>query len=182
MSTTTAYLAFSTLLTQSNQSISPAELQGVLFGRSCAGAGFDPDVWLSDAHEFLETPIEKSVQQALLGLQAMIKTELQGADMSIVLLLPSDDVSISERSQALALWCQGFLNGFGLIVQNQALSSEAREVLQDMAAIAQMQEIVDDSEEAESNYMQLMEYLRVAPLLLFSEFAKHTRAVSNSVH
>ncbi len=35
------YQAFATLLTASGHNVSPAELHGLLLGRSCAGAGFD---------------------------------------------------------------------------------------------------------------------------------------------
>jgi hypothetical protein len=45
-------------------------------------------------------------------------------------------------------------------------------VLQDLAAIAQVQSALEESEDGESDYMEVMEYLRVAPLLLFSECAK----------
>jgi len=48
------YNAFATLLTSSGHPVSPAELHGLLLGRSCAGAGFDVDGWLIDAAELLE--------------------------------------------------------------------------------------------------------------------------------
>ena len=78
----------------------------------------------------------------------------------------------AERALALGQWCQSFLTGFGLTAGDRALSSEAMEVLQDMAAIAQVQDSLEESEDGESDYMEVMEYLRVAPLLLFTECAK----------
>ncbi|MGC3194766.1 UPF0149 family protein, partial [Pseudomonas aeruginosa] len=42
----------------------------------------------------------------------------------------------------------------------------------DMAAIAQVQGQLEDSEDGETDYMEDMEYLRVAPLLLFAECGK----------
>lgn len=48
----------------------------------------------------------------------------------------------------------------------------SEEVLQDMAAIAQVQGQLEDSEDGETDYMEVMEYLRVAPLLLFAECGK----------
>ncbi|MDO5910347.1 UPF0149 family protein, partial [Pseudomonas aeruginosa] len=53
-----------------------------------------------------------------------------------------------------------------------SLTGEAEEVLQDMAAIAQVQGQLEDSEDGETDYMEVMEYLRVAPLLLFAECGK----------
>lgn len=167
-----AYAAFATLLGDSVQPVSPAELHGLLLGRSCAGAGFDVEPWLADAAELLGAPAQENTRQALIGLQEMVKGELSGDDIAIVLLLPNDDAPLAERTMALGQWCQSFLTGFGLAAGDRALSREAMEVLQDMAAIAQIQDSLEESEDGESDYMEVMEYLRVAPLLLFTECAK----------
>lgn len=166
------YAAFATLLASSAQPVTPAELHGLLLGRSCAGAGFDAESWLIDAVELLGAEPDEPVRQALIGLQEMVKGELAGDDIAIVLLLPSDDAPLAERALALGQWCQSFLAGFGLVAGDRALSGEAVEVLQDLAAIAQIQDSLDESEDGESDYMEVMEYLRVAPLLLFTECAK----------
>ncbi|MHA6494902.1 YecA/YgfB family protein [Pseudomonas borbori] len=166
------YAAFAALLASSGHSVSPAELHGLLLGRSCAGAGFAIDDWLVDAAELLGAAPQDTVRQALIGLQEMAKGELSGSEVTVVLLLPSDDAPLSERAVALGQWCQGFLGGFGLTVQDKALSAEAMEVLQDLSAIAQVQNALEESEDGENDYMEVMEYLRVAPLLLFSECAK----------
>lgn len=163
------YNAFATLLNSSGHPVSPAELQGLLLGRSCAGAGFDPEGWFADASMLLEKEPEDNVRQALVGLQEMVKAELTSDDMTVVLLLPGDDESLADRAAAMGQWCQGFLAGFAL-VGNQSLSQETQEVLQDLAAIAQVQDTLEESEDGESDYMEVMEYLRVAPLLLFTEF------------
>ena len=166
------YAAFATLLASSGQPVSPAELHGLLLGRSCAGSGFDLEPWLVDATELLGSEPQDNVRQALVGLQEMVKGELSGSEVTVVLLLPGDDAPLVERAQALGLWCQGFLGGFGLAARDTALSAEAMEVLQDLAAIAQVQSALEESEDGEGDYMEVMEYLRVAPLLLFTETKK----------
>ena len=166
------YQGFVTLLTASGHSVSPAELHGHLLGRSCAGAGFDADGWLADANELLLGEPQDNVRNALVGLQEMVKGELTSDDMTVVLLLPTDDEPLTERAIALGQWCQGFLSGFGLNYRDNALSTEAKEVLQDLAAIAQVQDALEESEDGETDYMEVMEYLRVAPLLLFAETKK----------
>ncbi|MDR9750918.1 YecA family protein [Pseudomonas sp. SZMC_28357] len=178
------YQGFATLLTSSGHSVSPAELHGLLLGRSCAGAGFDADGWLVDAAELLETEPQDNVRAALIGLQEMVKGELTGDDVTVVLLLPSDDAPLAERAVALGEWCQGFLSGFGLNCRDSSmLSTEATEVLQDLAAISQVQDALEESDDGENDYMEVMEYLRVAPLLLFSETAKpQAPAVKPSLH
>jgi uncharacterized protein YgfB (UPF0149 family) len=166
------YAAFAALLASSGKAVSPAELHGLLLGRSCAGAGFEADAWLQDAAELLGAEPADNVRQALVGLQEMVKGELAGNDITLVLLLPGDDEPLAERAKALGQWCQGFLDGFGMILGNAALSAEAMEVLQDLSAIAQIQSALEESEDGESDYMEVMEYLRVAPLLLFTECGK----------
>lgn len=165
------YTAFAALLANSTNPVSPAELHGLLLGRSCAGAGFEVDAWLADATDLLGDAPQDNVRQALIGLQEMVKGELSGEDVTVVLLLPSDDAALAERAVALGQWCQGFLAGFGLTARDSALSIEAMEVLQDLSAIAQVQSALEESEEGENDYMEVTEYLRVAPLLLFSECA-----------
>lgn len=177
------YTAFAALLANSGHPVSPAELHGLLLGRSCAGAGFDIDAWLVDAAELLGAAPQDNVRQALLGLQEMVKGELCGDDVTVVLLLPSDDAPLGERAAAIGQWCQGFLGGFGLTARESALSAEAMEVLQDLSAIAQVQNALEESEDGENDYMEVMEYLRVAPLLLFSECTKPVAAAAKpSLH
>lgn len=172
------YTAFAALLANSGHPVSPAELHGLLLGRSCAGAGFDIDAWLVDAAELLGAAPQDNVRQALLGLQEMVKGELCGDEVTVVLLLPSDDAPLGERAAAIGQWCQGFLGGFGLTARESALSAEAMEVLQDLSAIAQVQNALEESEDGENDYMEVMEYLRVAPLLLFSECTKPVAAAA----
>jgi uncharacterized protein YgfB (UPF0149 family) len=166
------YAGFAALLSSAGHSVSPAELHGLLLGRSCAGAGFEAEAWLLDAAELLGSEPQDNVRQALIGLQEMVKGELCSEDVTVVLLLPDDETPLAQRAVALGQWCQGFLGGFGLTARDGALSGEAMEVLQDLSAIAQVQSALEESEDGESDYMEVMEYLRVAPLLLFAECAK----------
>jgi len=176
------YQGFTELLNAGGHPVSPAELHGLLLGRSCAGADFDADSWLADAALLLETEPNDNVRNALIGLQQMVKGELTGDEVTIVILLPNDDAPLTERAIALGHWCQGFLNGFGLNAAGRDLSQEATEILQDLAAIAQVQEALEESEDAESDYMEVMEYLRVAPMLLFTECATPVAAAKPSLH
>ncbi len=124
--TQSPYIAFAMLLSSNGHPVTPAELHGLLIGRSCAGAGFDADGWLADAAQLLETEPGDTVRNALVGLQEMVKGELTSDDMAIVLLLPSDDAALSDRATALGQWCQGFITGFGLNAGGKDLSDEAR--------------------------------------------------------
>lgn len=166
---TSAYQAFVQLLASQGQHFSPAELHGLLVGHSCGGAGFAPAPWLDNAAQLFDGEISANLQAALSGLQDMLKTELTADDcMAITLLLPSDDDSLSERSMALGQWCQGFLSGFGGSVGQRKLSDEAREILEDYVAVAQIVD-ADSAEDDESSFMEVSEYLRMTAVFLYTE-------------
>ena len=74
-------------------------------------------------------------------------------------------------------WIKPGIYFFKVTARDAALSAEAMEVLQDLAGIAQVQDALEESEDGENDYMEVMEYLRVAPLLLFTECAKPLAAV-----
>ena len=169
---TSAYHAFADLLASHGFQTTPAELHGLLLGRSCAGAGFEAEAWLADAADLLGGEPGDGLRQALVGLQEMVRGELAGDEVAVVLLLPGDDAPLSERALALGQWCLGFLAGFGLTERSGELSEDATEVLEDFVAIAQVREALEESEDGETDYMEVMEYLRVAPMLLFAECAK----------
>ncbi|MCG8908663.1 MULTISPECIES: UPF0149 family protein [Pseudomonas] len=167
-----AYTAFAALLAEAALPISPAELHGHLLGRVCAGSGFDQGEWLQAAGELLGGEPGERLGAALGGLLGMVQQDFSQGEMAVVLMLPNDDAPLAERATALGQWCQGFLAGFGLALRSPSLSDEADEVLQDIAAIAQVGGQLEESEDGEADYMEVQEYLRVAPLLLFSEFGK----------
>ena len=75
-----------------------------------------------------------------------------------------------ESSMAVGLL--GQMASEALVVWGAQRDPMVLPVLQDLAAIAQVQGSLEESEDGESDYMEVMEYLRVAPMLLFSECAK----------
>lgn len=170
-----AYTSFAALLNTSGHPVSPAELQGLLLGRCCAGAGFTAQGWLEEAQDLFDNEIPSSLHAALQGLQEMVKAELLAeSSVSLTLLLPSDDDSLAERTIAVGEWAQGFLSGFGGNIGNAELSSDVREILEDLISIAQIQPDDEEDEDGEVAYMEINEYLRVAPLFIFTECANYT--------
>ena len=169
-----AYTSFAALLNTSGHPVSPAELQGLLLGRCCAGAGFAGPGWLEEAQDLFDSEIPSSLHAALLGLQEMVKAELIAqSSVSLTLLLPNDDDPLAERTIAVGQWAQGFLSGFGGNIGNTELSKDVREILEDLISIAQIQADEEEDEDGEVAYMEINEYLRVAPLYIFTECANY---------
>ena len=149
-----AYTSFAALLNTSGHPVSPAELQGLLLGRCCAGAGFAGPGWLEEAQDLFDSEIPSSLHAALLGLQEMVKAELIAqSSVSLTLLLPNDDDPLAERTIAVGQWAQGFLSGFGGNIGNTELSKDVREILEDLISIAQIQADDEEDEDGEVAYM-----------------------------
>lgn len=167
-----AYAGLTKLLIEAGHFISPAELQGSLWGRTVAGADTGLDQVLADMAIMLdEGEVTVALKQALGGLQEMLNKELMDGSVAVTLLLPNDEVSLTDRLQAIINWGQGFLAGFGMVKANQALPTEVLEILQDIAAITQLELNIATEDEArsEGDYAELVEFLRVVPLLVATE-------------
>lgn len=84
-------------------------------------------------------------------------------------LLPEMDRPLSERTEALLQWCQGFVGGLGLggFADEKLLSADGREVLHDLIEISRTPVSLDEDEEVDETALaELIEFARVGALLL----------------
>ncbi len=171
MSAAFDYDRFDQLFRQLDAAGYPAELHGHLVGRLSAGSRLEHGIWLDVAREVMDGRGSPSEADRVLLIQLYDATlaQLMGSGFELVLLLPDDETPIEQRAQALGQWCEGFLGGFGLAAREHPLSEEAEGVLADFAAIAQVQTDLEESEANEVDFMEVMEYARMAVLMLFSE-------------
>ncbi len=152
-----------------------AEAQGLLTALFCSDVAINVDAWVSS---FLSQPIQQadiakkdaaeSCQQLFHATQASIRSD----SYDFELLLPDDDESLTERIEALSLWCQGFLTGLNLMnidVENQ--KAELQEAFDDLVKFACLQpgDEKDGDQEMETAYVELVEYTRTATQLVYSE-------------
>ena len=93
-------------------------------------------------------------------------------DLSFNLLLPDDETSMSERAHALSEWCAGFASGLGVggMSDKPPLKEESDEFVKDIVAISRMETNVDDTETAESDLFELVEYVRMGAIMLHHEW------------
>ena len=87
-------------------------------------------------------------------------------------LIPDDDDELELRSEALASWCEGFLQGFAAgVAGSDQISTDAAEILRDMAQIARLEvDSTSDIDEQESDFIELVEYVRVVVLNLYKTY------------
>jgi uncharacterized protein len=162
---------YAEIFNQLGASGAPAELHGHLVGRLSAGTRLDHTTWLTVASEMVDgrSALSEAAKVMLIQLYDASLAQLAGSGFDLALLLPDDSATIDRRTQALGQWCEGFLSGFGLVERDEPLNEEIDSVLKDFAAISQVQTDLDESEANEVDFMEVMEYVRMAVLMIFSE-------------
>jgi hypothetical protein len=166
-----AYPRLARQLASADVDASPAEVHGIAVGLLCAAV---PDSYERWERELLEGGSEGNVlaDECRLSLRALhdaTAAALDDADMGLSLLLPDDDRRLAQRAVALRDWCVGFLYGLGVagISPDRALSAEGREALRDFTELTRLDaEHVADSESEEGALTEIVEFVRVAVLLI----------------
>lgn len=149
-----------------------AEAHGILCGILCTSQSYQEEIWLR--HILSDTAIEDGLvsqcQRQLLLLKKYTVEQLNSVNDEFMPLLPSDDSPLSQRVQALGGWCEGFLFGIGLTgIDTKSLPNEVKDFIDDIISISRVAPI-ENSEEYEKDYMEIVEYLKVGVIILYEEF------------
>lgn len=174
------YSQLAALLTRSGSPLPPAELHGGLCGIICASGRKAAAGWLDelidDCTGDAATLAELDSQLRTLG--TLTFNALSGWTLEFNPLLPDDDSAITQRAEALALWCHGFLaglvvGGVDLAGDPSTLSAELNELVRDFAEISRAGAEPDEGDEADESgdrsLTELIEYVRVGTQCIFEE-------------
>jgi len=112
--------------------------------------------------------LSEACQQQLLLLKNYTLSQLNSPTCEFMLLLPDDEEPLAERIQALGGWCEGFLFGLGH-AHLPKLSTQVLEFIQDVIAISRIAPLANETEEEETNFTQLVEYLKIGVLTWYQE-------------
>jgi uncharacterized protein YgfB (UPF0149 family) len=151
--------------------IEPGELHGAFCGLLCANNKTTFDVVRDNLLQSLDHDnlLHREALSTLTSLFDVTNQQLNDPTCDFHLLLPEDE-SVEELVFALGEWCQGFLLGLGLggINDLEALPEEGAEIAKDFLEIARAGSMytIEDNEEDEQSYEELMEYVRVGALLI----------------
>lgn len=157
---------------------SPSELQGLFCGKLCGGAKLEEAQWQKAAWDLLDLAMQPNAEVVDFTNQLFISTkeQLKTGDYDLEIFLPDDDTTdLDQRTDALAQWCNGFLMGFGSagIDPNTEFSEDNAQALRDLAAIVQAEYVDDmDIEEQESDFTELVEYVRVVALNFYEDLVR----------
>lgn len=157
-----------------------AQTHGLLTGRlAVAGVQAGPEWYL----QVLEGTDEANAQ--LSACQTMLDTlyqttfwQLSERFSEFAPLLPDDFSDASERTAAMARWCEGFLHGLvsakhGDALRDRLAAEPLSDIIRDILQITRAE--IDDETDEETNeaaYVELVEYLRVAAQLAYEELAE----------
>jgi uncharacterized protein YgfB (UPF0149 family) len=167
-----------------------AELHGGVCGALCAGGPIAARRWVVDSLDDAELGVAAAALaddlEELIGTSSKM---LEDEELRFEPLLPSDDAPLPEQVEALALWCQGFLNGVGSTAPAPAPGSAERdalgEVLRDFAEISRAGLSEDEAaghDQPDFALAQIHEYVRVSVQLVFEELAPVRAAAALEVH
>ncbi len=116
-------------------------------------------------------------RESLQQLYEISYHQMSEFSFEFALLLPDDDININARTEALSLWCQGFLTGLkksNVPIENRE-ESDVTETINDILEIAQVKygDIAEDDED-ETAYFELIEYVRLGVLMIFQDLKNNS--------
>lgn len=163
---------------------SVSELHGIVSGYLCGGGevGQSTLIWHLLGHE---TKPNKILGELVQRLQIAAREELESENYVFHPLLPEDDENLALRLDALGDWCEGFITGFGgaYAKGDSSLLDETREVLKDFTAIADIDERAqDETESDERDFMEVVEYVRMAACTVYNQNKTAGTANRLSIH
>ena len=161
-----------------------AEFHGQLCGLLCTCDRLQLHDWLMvslpESDPASLSPASHELFQVLLDHgQAALSSE----DFGFQLLLPDDTAGLAARLEALANWCQGFLFGISHagVTDIQALPGELPEIVEDFLNISRAEDFeLENEEEDEAAYMELVEYVRVGVQLFREELRSQSENTTAS--
>jgi yecA family protein len=153
-----------------------AESHGALCGMLCAQGSVDLSDWVDHVLGDQEqgNVLLRDVVQLMSELHQSTMQQLNGIDGEFKLLLPDDESDLSERTESLAAWCQGFIYGLaaGGMSEDSELPDDTRELLNDFIEISRAganSENAEIGEDDELAYEEIMEYVRTGAMLINEE-------------
>lgn len=150
--------------------LSPSEAQGILIGLWLGKGHASESEWLSELSD--ETSLH-IMPASLKAIYAEVINQITSADnLGLSLIFPEDERPFGDRLMALIEFAQSVLYGYavGKGPDPAQLSPEAKEVFDDLQAIAALDDEVDhthDDEEDEINLHEIINYLSAALIVLY---------------
>lgn len=151
------------------ESVSASEAHGLLAGMLCMDLGIECRQWLASFYGDDATLPNETPLSPLNQLFDQTRRQFVDFDFSFEPLLPSDEVTLDNRVQALGEWCHGFLQGIGYRGANSGWPGDSAEILSDFLEIVRLDSTASGEADEEA-YSELTEYIRVGVQVIQREF------------
>jgi uncharacterized protein len=168
-----------------------AELHGGMCGALCAGGAPAATNWLEDCLQDQRLELRGELGASLADVMDTSWRVLEDRELAFEPLLPSDDASLDEQVQALALWCHGFVAGLGASAPDLTALPVAREsgnsvaeVVRDFTEISRAslgEEEATAEDQPDFALAELHEFVRAAVQIVFEDLASR-RATARDRH
>lgn len=152
-------------------------VHGLLAGIACSGQVLPAARLRARLAEELDIDaLDDETFRALAGVDRTLRAQLADDELGFEILLPDDDIELPRRVQAMTEWCDAFLGGFGSGTggrQDSDFSEDVRSLLSTIGEFARA-EVGDDEpdDDAERDFVELVEFLRMATLNLFLDVGR----------
>ncbi len=176
------------ILNEHDFTATASELHGLLTGLISGGMFRESTDYLEHMSELFNNglSVKGSLKKAANTIVEQIFNQLESEDMSFEIYLPDDDESLSDQAEELLNWVQYFLVGFGLNKRDLTMSSnEAREIIEDFTNITRMDTELEEDNESQADFYEVIEFVRISTVLCHQEFGKavnQAKPASKTLH
>ncbi len=174
-------------LDRARAQVGAAEAHGLVSGIICAGTRLDGIAWVEQVLGPIDTSdvVAKESRKLLFQLYEHTNWQLHEMDFTFTLLLPCDEFDLLQRAESLGNWCNGFMAGLGLggINSDGDNSEDVREALHHLGEFASVDyENIDICEADEKAYAEVVEYVRMSVLMIYSQFTESGGSFGDTSH
>jgi len=164
-----SYAELNRVLKKTALKLHPSQAHGLMCGLFFGSPKLQQGAWEEVVAGKKLSGKSQEVLQAVFDISAR---QLKEFLFEFDLLLPKDSEDLPVRAEALTLWCQGMLTGLKMaevqIVGRKP--GEVTEAINDLVEIAKMNyENVVATEEDEAAYAELVEYVRMAVIMIYQQ-------------
>ncbi len=174
------YSALEQALNNTALKLHPSQVHGLVCGILCGHPNSRTAAWEELITGSEKKSNSKKTHDLLQSLYDVSAKQLDEFLFEFQLMLPTETEALPVRAEALTLWCQGMLTGLKLAQVSlvDRAPSDTTEAINDLIEIAKMNfEEVMANEEDETAYVELVEYVRMAVILIYENM--HEKDASN---
>ncbi|NVK24448.1 MAG: UPF0149 family protein [Gammaproteobacteria bacterium] len=161
-----------------------SEVHGLLTGLIAGGMFKESDDYLHHMADLFNNglSLKGDLKDTLQDMVSEIFSQFESEDMSFKLVLLDEEESLTDQAQELLNWVQYFLVGFGLNKRDlKTASNELREIIEDFTNITRMDTELEDNNDTQADFYEIVEFIRISAVLCHQEFGKAANAAQQEI-